>query len=75
MRKKTSYATLLRPTRLLISEKSDTYTIIWQVRVLTYVPCTINVQKRDKIQYVTKNYTNSYIFTILTCSDTSVTIL
>ena len=75
MRKKTSYATLLRPTRLLISEKSDTYTIIWQVRVLTYVPCTINVQKRDKIQYVTKNYTNSYIFTILTCSDTSVSIL
>ena len=39
---------LLRPTRLLISEKSATYTIkwsytiIWQVRVGTYVlSCTI----------------------------------
>ena len=26
---------LLRPTRLLISKKSATYTIIWQVRVIT----------------------------------------
>jgi hypothetical protein len=39
MRKKPSYTSLLRPTRLLISEKSATYTIkwsytiIWQVRV------------------------------------------
>jgi hypothetical protein len=39
MRKKPSYIALLRPTRLLISEKSATYTIkwyykiIWQVRV------------------------------------------
>jgi hypothetical protein len=40
MRKNPSYTALLRPTRLLISEKSATYTIkrsymiIWQVRVL-----------------------------------------
>ena len=39
MRKNPSYTALLRPTRLLISEKSATYTIkwsytiIWQVRV------------------------------------------
>ena len=39
MRKSSSYMALLRPTRLLISEKSATYTIkwsytiIWQVRV------------------------------------------
>ena len=39
MRKSPSYTALLRPTRLLISEKSTTYTIkwsytiIWQVRV------------------------------------------
>ena len=43
MRKNTSYTALLRPTRLLISEKSATYTIkwsyaiIWQVRVDTYL--------------------------------------
>ena len=41
MRKNPSYTALLRPTRLLISEKSATYTIkwsyiiIWQVRVVT----------------------------------------
>ena len=41
MRKNPSYTALLRPTRLLISEKSATYTIkwsytiIWQVRVCT----------------------------------------
>ena len=41
MRKNPSYTALLRPTRLLISEKSATYTIkwsytiIWQVRVLS----------------------------------------
>ena len=34
MRKNPSYTALLRPTSLLISEKSATYTIIWQVRVL-----------------------------------------
>ena len=40
MRKNPTYKALLRPTRLLISEKSGTYTIkwsytiIWQVRVL-----------------------------------------
>ena len=40
MRKNPSYMALLRPTHLLISEKSATYTIkwyytiIWQVRVL-----------------------------------------
>ena len=39
MRKNPTYMALLGPTRLLISEKSDTYpikwsyTIIWQVRV------------------------------------------
>ena len=39
MRKNPSYMALLRPTRLLISEQSATYTIkwsyiiIWQVRV------------------------------------------
>ena len=39
MRKNTTYMALLGPTRLLISKKSDTYTIkwscmiIWQVRV------------------------------------------
>ena len=43
MRKHPSYTALLRPTRLLISEKSATYTIkwsytiIWQVRVQTKV--------------------------------------
>ena len=31
--KKTTYTALLGPTRLLISEKYATYTIIWQVRV------------------------------------------
>ena len=30
--KNPSYMALLRPARLLISEKSATYTIIWQVR-------------------------------------------
>ena len=41
MRQNPSYTALLRPTRLLISEKSNTYTIkwsytiIWQVRVCT----------------------------------------
>ena len=41
MRKNPTYMALLRPTRLLISEKSATYTIkwsytiIWQVRVLS----------------------------------------
>ena len=40
MRKNPSYTALLRPTRLLISEKAATYTIkwsytiIWQVRVI-----------------------------------------
>jgi hypothetical protein len=40
MRKSSSYTALLRPTRLLTSEKSATYTIkwsytiIWQVRVV-----------------------------------------
>jgi len=40
MRKNPSYTALLGPTRLLISEKSATYTIkwsytiIWQVRVV-----------------------------------------
>ena len=40
MRKNPSYTALLRPARLLISEKSATYTIkwsytiIWQVRVI-----------------------------------------
>ena len=33
MREKPSYTALLRPTHLLISVKSATYTIIWQVRV------------------------------------------
>ena len=42
MRKNPTYTALLGPTRLLISEKSDTYTIkwsytiIWQVRVRMY---------------------------------------
>jgi hypothetical protein len=41
MRKNPTYTALLRPTRLLISEKSGTYTIkwsytiIWQVRVFS----------------------------------------
>ena len=35
MRKNPTYMALLGPTRLLISEKFATYTIIWQVRVLT----------------------------------------
>ena len=40
MRKNPAYTALSRPTRLLLSEKSDTYTIkwsytiIWQVRVI-----------------------------------------
>ena len=44
MRKNPSYTALLRPTRLLISEKSGTYTIkwsytiIWQVRVYNVQP-------------------------------------
>ena len=37
MRKNPTYMALLGPTRLLISEKSATYTIIWQVRVQTKV--------------------------------------
>ena len=43
MRKNPSYTALLRPTHLLISEKSATYTIkwsytiIWQARVLKYL--------------------------------------
>ena len=42
MRKNPTYMALLRPTRLLISEKSTTYTIkwfytiIWQVRVVDF---------------------------------------
>ena len=37
MRENPSYMALLRPTRLLISEKSATYTIIWQVRVFEFM--------------------------------------
>ena len=34
MRQNPTYMALLGPTRLFISEKSVTYTIIWQVRVV-----------------------------------------
>ena len=48
MRKNPSYTALLRPTRLLIFEKSATYmikwsyTIIWQVTVHQIVPMIMN---------------------------------
>ena len=48
MRKNPSYAALLRPTCLLISEKSATYTInwsytiIWQIRVSCFEKLKLN---------------------------------
>ena len=37
MRKSPSYTALLRPTRLLISEKSATYTIKWSYTIIWQV--------------------------------------
>ena len=57
MRKNSTYIALLRPTRLLISEKSTTYsikwsyTIIWQVRVSRLEPrtrCMLHLLKTDE---------------------------
>ena len=51
MRKNPSYTALLRPARLLISEKSAAYTIKWsysiicQVRV-NHIPSVNNLQKK-----------------------------
>jgi hypothetical protein len=56
MRKNPSYMLLLRPTRLLISEKYATYTIIWsytiiwQVRVVIWLhPYMFNLEKLSNL--------------------------
>ena len=55
MRKNPTYMALLRPTRLLISEKSATYTIkwsytiIWQVRVHSVARANLNKVENFKI--------------------------
>ena len=52
MRKNPSYTALLGPTRLLISEKSATYTIkwsytiIWQVRVVSIRAYLVTILKK-----------------------------
>ena len=57
MKKNPSYTALLRPSRLLISEKSATYmnkwsyTIIWQVRVHT-VLFFYNTYRKNQSQYI-----------------------
>jgi len=47
MRKKPSYTAFLRPTRLLISEKSATYTIKWSYTIIWQVRVVINLSSLD----------------------------
>ena len=45
MRKNPTYSALLRPTRLLISEKSGTYTIKWSYTIIWQVRVIIAIEK------------------------------
>ena len=73
MRKKPTYTDLLGPTRLLISEKSVTYTInrsytmIWQVRVVsTYIRGT--QEYSDALLTITVSLLGTILFQISTYS-------
>ena len=46
-REKNTYTTLLGPTRLLISEKSATYTIKWSYTIIWQVRVSIAVNPQD----------------------------
>ena len=63
-----TYTTLLRPTRLFISEKSATYTIKWSYMIIWQVRVTIKGGPGGKIcdWYMILHYFPEYLTSMLT---------